>query len=343
MAVYAVLALLAAVENVLPPVPADAAVALGAFLTHRGVTTIAGVFFVTWIANVAGAMGVYLAARRYGRRLFATPTGRRLLAPAAIAVLEREYLRFGLLGIFVARFLPGIRAVVAPFAGLVNLSFPRALIPIALASGLWYGGLSLIGARIGAEWSRIAALISNVNRGLGAFVILLVVAGGVWYLMRRRRQRRWPLWRALRRAVGDEPAVADTVADEEPALRAAALLMLELAYTDPALGADDRAAVESHLRERWGLPSPAGAKSAPASHPERSRLRAYGRRIGERFARERRLALVERLWQVAFEDGAGRGPRDHLARRAIELLGLSPDDVAEVERRVADRGRGPAG
>ena len=38
-AVYAVLALLAAVENVMPPVPSDAAVALGAFLSHRGVTT----------------------------------------------------------------------------------------------------------------------------------------------------------------------------------------------------------------------------------------------------------------------------------------------------------------
>jgi membrane protein DedA with SNARE-associated domain/uncharacterized tellurite resistance protein B-like protein len=336
--VYAVLALLAAVENVLPPVPADAAVALGAFLTHRGVTTVAGVFLVTWIANVAGAIAVYLAARRYGRRLFATPAGRRLLAPAAIAVLEREYLRFGIFGIFVARLLPGIRAVVAPFSGLVNLSFPRAVIPMALASGLWYGGLSLVGARIGAEWSRIAALIANVNRGLGLVVLLLVIAGGAWYLVRRRRHRRWPLWRALRRAVGDEPAAED----EEPAMRAAALLMLELAYTDPALRPDDRAAVEGHLRERWGLPSATGAKSQPARHPERSRLATYGRRIAERFARERRLALVERLWQVAFEEGAGRGPRDHLARRAVELLGLSAADVADVERRLAERGRGPA-
>ena len=52
---YAVLALLAAVENVIPPVPSDAAVALGAFLTNRGLTTPLGVFVVTWIANLAGA------------------------------------------------------------------------------------------------------------------------------------------------------------------------------------------------------------------------------------------------------------------------------------------------
>ena len=120
-AVYAVLALLAAVENVLPPVPSDAAVALGAFLSNRGLTTPLGVFLVTWVANLAGAAGVYFAARRFGRRLFASPTGRRLLAPRSLAVIEREYLRFGTAGIFISRFLPGIRAVVPPFAGLVGL------------------------------------------------------------------------------------------------------------------------------------------------------------------------------------------------------------------------------
>jgi membrane protein DedA with SNARE-associated domain len=88
--VYAVLALLAAVENVVPPVPSDAAVALGAFLSHRGVTTFVAVFLVTWVSNLAGAAGVYFAARRYGRRLFASPTGRRLLAPRSLAVIERE-------------------------------------------------------------------------------------------------------------------------------------------------------------------------------------------------------------------------------------------------------------
>jgi membrane protein DedA with SNARE-associated domain/uncharacterized tellurite resistance protein B-like protein len=136
-AVYVVLALLAAVENVLPPVPSDAAVALGAFLTNRGLTTPVGVFLVTWSANLAGAAGVYYASKRYGRRLFATRTGRRLLAPRSLAIIEREYLRFGVAGIFVSRFLPGLRAVVPPFAGLVGLSPARTFIPMALASAIW--------------------------------------------------------------------------------------------------------------------------------------------------------------------------------------------------------------
>ena len=36
------------------------------------------------------------------------------MAPEAIAVIERDYLRLGVFGLIVARFLPGIRSVVPP-------------------------------------------------------------------------------------------------------------------------------------------------------------------------------------------------------------------------------------
>lgn len=336
---YVVLALLAAVENILPPVPADTAVALGAFLTHRGVTTLPAVFAVTWAANVLGAAGVYFAARKYGRRLFATPAGRRLLAPGSIAVIEREYIRFGIFGIFIGRFLPGIRAVVAPFAGLVNLSAPRALIPIAVASGLWYGGVALVGAAIGSRWEQIEGMLGRVNRTLGLLALLVIAVIATVILIRRRRDARQPLWGALRRAFR-EPADAtvDPDAEAQEAMRSAALLLLELAYTEERLTPAERVEVEAHLRLQWGLePAPAKTVTA-AAHPEREHLHSYRRRIIEHFAHERRLALVERLWQVAFVQGGGTSARDRLLARAAELLGLSPADVAEVERRARSEG-----
>lgn len=332
---YVVLALLAAVENILPPVPADTAVALGAFLTHRGVTTLPAVFAVTWAANVLGAAGVYFAARKYGRRLFATPAGRRLLAPGSIAVIEREYIRFGIFGIFIGRFLPGIRAVVAPFAGLVNLSAPRALIPIAVASGMWYGGVALVGAAIGSRWEQIEGMLGRVNRTLGLLALLLIAVITTVVLVRRRRNARQPLWGALRRAFREpSDATVDRDAEAQEAMRSAALLLLELAYTEERLTPAERVEVEAHLRMQWGLePAPAKAVTAEA-HPEREHLHSYRRRIIEHFAHERRLALVERLWQVAFVQGGGTSARDRLLARAAELLGLSPADVAEVERRA---------
>jgi membrane protein DedA with SNARE-associated domain/uncharacterized tellurite resistance protein B-like protein len=337
-AVYVVLALLAAIENVLPPVPSDAAVALGAFLSHRNVTTPFAVFFVTWIANLLGAAAVYLVARRYGPRLFATQTGRRLLAPRSLAVIEREYLRFGTVGIFLSRFLPGIRAVVPPFAGLVGLGVARTLVPMGIASAIWYGGITTLGAVIGSNWERILEILAGVNRTMGIAAAVVAVVGAVWYFLQRRRRARERVWHATRDAL--DPAapsfLAGTDIAEGSAREAAALLMLELAYADPVLTRDEREVVAQHLRERYGLTGP-GRPPEPAPEEERrTRFRRYAARLRLRFGRGQRLELVERMWAVAFSEGGGRIGRheDRLMHLAGELLGLGPGDVAELRRRT---------
>jgi membrane protein DedA with SNARE-associated domain/uncharacterized tellurite resistance protein B-like protein len=337
--VYAVLGLLAAVENVVPPVPSDAAVALGAFLSHRGVTTFAGVFLVTWVSNLVGAASVYFVARRYGRRLFASPTGRRLLAPRSLAVIEREYLRFGIVGIFISRFLPGIRAVVPPFAGLVGLGAVRTLGPMGLASAIWYGGLTTVGAIIGSEWERISALISSVNRTLFIVTVVLAVAAGVWYLVRRRQRGRERVWHATTDAL--DPAaptfLAGTDIAEGSARQAAALVVLELAYADPALTADDRRLIAADLHGRWGLGTGGAPPAPPPEEERRTRFADYARRLRKRVGQAQRLELVERMWTVAFADGAIGAHEARLMHLAAELLGLKPDELADVSRRLQEQ------
>jgi len=331
-----VLALLAAVENVLPPVPSDAAVALGAFLSHRGVTTPLAVFLVTWVANLLGAAGVYVVARRYGRRLFASPTGRRLLAPRSLAIIEREYLRLGTAGIFISRFLPGIRAVVPPFAGLVGLGAFRTLAPMGLASAIWYGGITILGAVIGAEWERITALIAGVNRTLFIATLVLAAAGGVWYLVRRRQRARERVWHATQDAL--DPAapsfLAGTEIAEGSALQAAALVVLELAYADPVLTPDERQLIAEHLHGRWGLDAGAAPPAPPPEEERRMRFADYARRLRKRVGRAERVELVERMWTVAFADGTIGVHEDRLMHLAAELLGLKPAELADVSRRL---------
>ena len=310
---YAVLALLAAVENVVPPVPSDAAVALGAFLSHRGLTSPPLVFLVTWTANLLGAAGVYFAARRYGRRLFATGTGRRLLAPRSLAVIEREYMRFGVAGIFISRFLPGVRAVVPPFAGLVDLGWIRTLGPMGLASAIWYGGITMVGALLGAEWEpdrghhrRRESHARHRRGGGGGRGRDLVLArppaaeagAGLARDPGRARHPRRP--RSSR-----APSMAEGSARE-----AAALLVLELAYADPVLTPRDRQEVAEHLRERWGL-----QRRDPPARPQpederRSRFADYAATVRKRFGRSERLELVERMWTRRVQRrGCHRRPR----------------------------------
>jgi membrane protein DedA with SNARE-associated domain/uncharacterized tellurite resistance protein B-like protein len=325
------------VENVVPPVPSDAAVALGAFLSHRGLTTPLMVFVVTWSANLLGAAAVYVAARRFGRKLFASQTGRRLLAPRSLALIEREYLRFGTIGIFISRFLPGFRAVVPPFAGLVGLGAWRTFIPMAIASAIWYGGITVVGALIGSNWERILAILTGVNRTLGLITLFVVVAGAVLIWHARRQRARERVWHATRDAL--DPAapsfLAGTEIAEGSARESAAMLVLELAYADPALTPADRDLVASHLRDRWGL-SPGGSPPQPAAEDEvRTRFSEYAARLRKRFGRTQRLELVERMWAVAFSDAGARSPHeDRLMFLAGELLGVRPTEVRELRRRL---------
>lgn len=189
VAIYGVLALMAMVENVFPPFPADTAIALGAFLAHRGVTEPWTVFVVTWVANVGTAMAMYFLAAHHAPALFRSRFARRFLPADGMAFVRREYQRFGLLGLFIGRLLPGFRAVVAPFAGLIHLGPLRAGIPMALASALWYGGLVFLAATFGQQFDRIVAVLSGLNRTLGVVALLVLVALVAWAVRRIRRQR----------------------------------------------------------------------------------------------------------------------------------------------------------
>ena len=185
-AVYLVLAVLSSVENDFPPVPADVAVVFGAFLSRRGITSAPLLGLVCWLANTASSAGMYFLARARGKRFFAKGWPSKLLTPDAIKALERVYRKHGVAGIFVSRFLPGLRAAVTPFAGVVDMPPARALIPAAAASAIWYAFLVAAGAALGRNWEAAARLLSSTNRVLGILGLVAAVVAAVWIWRRRR-------------------------------------------------------------------------------------------------------------------------------------------------------------
>jgi len=187
-AVYAVLVALSALENIFPPVPADIAVVLGAFLGRQGIVSAPLLGLLCWLGNTASSAGMYFYARSHGRRFFATGWRRKLMPPEAIAALEKAYGRYGVYGIFVSRFLPGVRAAVTPFAGVAGMRPARALIPSASASAIWYAFLVTAGSVLAQSWPRAQALLADANRALAVvFGLVIAVVFFFWWRARRRR------------------------------------------------------------------------------------------------------------------------------------------------------------
>ncbi len=184
--IYGFIALFGGLENILPPVPADVAVALGAFLSSRGAgVTPLGVWIATLVPNVASAAGMYLLGQTAGRSFFATRFGRKFVSKRAMRVITRLYERHHYWGIFVSRFLPGYRAVVPPFAGIVGIPLWKALPMVALASGLYYGILVILAYHVGRNWEAVRSVVGHFSAWLG--VAALAVTAVIVYLVWRHR------------------------------------------------------------------------------------------------------------------------------------------------------------
>lgn len=188
VALYLALAVAAAVENIFPPIPADTVVAFGAFLAARGEATPAGTMLATWLGNVGGAMLVYATARRFGAGWLSARLG-RFGGPDRQARLLRMYERRGMAALFFSRFLPGVRALVPPVAGALRLPVASTTAAISVASALWYGTITWVAYRVGADWEALQERIGSLSRTTGLVAVAIVlVAAVVWFVMRARRR-----------------------------------------------------------------------------------------------------------------------------------------------------------
>lgn len=182
-----VMALLAAAENVFPPIPADVLIALGAFIAARNNASPIPAFLTVLLGNVAGAMAMYAIGRRYG----ADWTEKRFHLKhkeSAESALSSWYARYGLLSLAIGRFIPGIRAVVAPFAGALRAPIIGTLAAITLASGTWYGLVTWLAFRAGSNWDELARSISRMGRWSAVVALGLVAAlAFTWYRHRKAR------------------------------------------------------------------------------------------------------------------------------------------------------------
>lgn len=186
---YAALGTGAAVENIAPVIPADTFVLLGGFFAARGLASAEVVFLVTWASNVVFALVVYTVGYHYGDTFFQTRIGRYLLDPKQVEVVRKFYGRWGVPAIFYTRFLPGLRAVTPVFAGLIRQRPVSVVVPLVLASGIWYGALVWLGAFAGRNVDQLLGIQDRLNWTLTSIAGVIVVLLAGWWLRSRRRHK----------------------------------------------------------------------------------------------------------------------------------------------------------
>lgn len=187
---YIAIAGLSAFENFFPPFPSDGVIAFGSFLASRAHGSPMMVFLLGWFGNVAGAMVTYTLARRFGSDMILKRL-ERYVGPTAEKRMSELIERYGFGGLFVSRFLPGVRAIVPPFAGAMRLPVWKVFLSIASASAVWFGVITFLAFRAGDNWELLQHYLLRSGQWAGVISAAVVaLLAGTWLLRRRERQMR---------------------------------------------------------------------------------------------------------------------------------------------------------
>ena len=186
---YAAIAVLSAFENFFPPFPSDAVIAFGSFLADRAHGSAITVFLLGWFGNVAGAGITYTLGRRFGSKAFMRRI-EKYAGPDAEARIKRLHKKYGFMGLFVSRFLPGVRAIVPPFAGAMRLPAFKVLLSVASESAVWFGLFTFLAFRAGDNWDLVEHYIVRSGKVAGLVAVAIVVlAVGIWLWKRQAKKR----------------------------------------------------------------------------------------------------------------------------------------------------------
>ncbi len=174
---YPGLGLVMVLENLFPPIPSEIILPLAGYMTLRGHFTLGGVTAVGTLGSVVGALVLY----GLGWWLDESRVRHLLRHYGRYAMLSEEDLdraltwfnRYGQPTIFFARLVPIVRSLISVPAGLARMSILRFVAFTALGTGLWSFFLAGAGRMLGANWSRVAHLVSRYQ---DAVTVLMVVA-----------------------------------------------------------------------------------------------------------------------------------------------------------------------
>lgn len=172
--VYLLVALVVGLESMGIPLPGEVILVSAALLSARRELDVSPI----WVAVSASAGAIvgdsigYLAGRCWGERLFGV-LGRwfpRQAGPDRLAYAQHVFTQYGVLAVFLGRFVALLRIFAGPLAGALRMPYPRFLAANALGGLTWASGTT----------AAVYALGTSAEQWLtNSSWIMLALTGGI--------------------------------------------------------------------------------------------------------------------------------------------------------------------
>jgi membrane protein DedA with SNARE-associated domain len=171
-------------ENAGVPCPGETVLLMASFLAYSEHDLrlpwiiLVGTAAATLGDNVGFALGYY-----GGRPLLERYATVFRIRSATLRHGERWFERYGVVTVFFARFVFGMRIIAGPLAGVLRMQWQKFLVSNFLGAALWVTVISVAGYFFGQQWSRLASVLKRFDIALAILVLLTVTY--LWWRGRR--------------------------------------------------------------------------------------------------------------------------------------------------------------
>lgn len=149
------------------PIPGETALIVAGGLASTGQMSLPLVIAVAAISAMVGDMIGYWVGRRGGRKLLLRPGRFSAHRHAAVEKADRYFARYGLVTVFFARFVPGVRVVGAVAAGTTQMRFRSFAIANALGCWAWATTVGTIAYLVGTKGALVMVVVGFGIAGIG--------------------------------------------------------------------------------------------------------------------------------------------------------------------------------
>ena len=188
MAVYLLTGLAVGIESLGVPIPGETVLVAAAIMSSRHELSISphGIAIAAILGAVIGDSIGYAIGHRYGERLFGYLERRfpHHFSRDLVDYAEHVFQRWGMVAVFVGRFIALLRIFAGPLSGSLRMHYPRFLLANAAGAICWAGGTTYLVYYVGKAAEQYLKNFSYV--GLGLAVVLGLLASTV---LRRKMER----------------------------------------------------------------------------------------------------------------------------------------------------------
>ena len=174
------------------PIPEETILILAGYLVWEGQLQLPIVLVIGFVSAVLGDNLGYWFGRELGRRAIERYGHWVFVTPARVDATQQVVTRYGPMAVFVGRFVPGLRFLIGPVAGITGLRPLPFIVANVLGASLYVpaavGVGYAIGLGLGDYLAEVKRPVAQLDHAVPIFIICLTITFLLWRALRAARQ-----------------------------------------------------------------------------------------------------------------------------------------------------------